>query len=295
MSVKCLICGIEKESSIVEHLKFIHKLTTNEYRVLYPNSFVKSKEYMKNLSLKLSKKWEDTEYRTRMTQIRNITHKDPEFRQKMSETLKKKHKESPESFSGFTQWSKTDKFKEWVVSKERINKITESSKKRWENEDYKKKTIESIKKSLNDGRCQKNKKYRENMSKIISKLYADGTVTNESNKYKTGKYESKLGEIFLYSSSYELDSMILFDESTNIKYWTNKHGIRVKYFYNNLNRHYVPDFLIEFLNGETYIIEMKGWNTEEVNIKEYYTKKIYPNYKIFYSVDDLKQFIYENK
>ena len=40
---------------------------------------------------------------------------------------------------------------------------------------------------------------------------------------------------------------------------------------------------------------MKGWNTEEVDIKEYYAKKIYPNYKIFYSVEDLKQFINENK
>jgi hypothetical protein len=181
-----------------------------------------------------------------------------------------------------------------VISKERIDKISETSKKRWENDEYRKKTINSIKNTLSDGRCEKTKDYRENMSKIISKLYAEGTISNESNKYKTGKYDSKIGEVFLYSSSYELESMILFDESSNIKSWTNKHGIRIKYYYNNLNRHYIPDFLIEFLNGNTYIIEMKGWNTEEVNVKEYYTKKIYPNYKIFYSVNDLKQFINEN-
>jgi hypothetical protein len=88
--------------------------------------------------------------------------------------------------------------------------------------------------------------------------------------------------------------MKLFDLSTQIKTWTNKHGIRIKYFYNNINRHYVPDFLVEFNNGLSYIIEMKGWKTEEVDVKEYYTKQTYKNYKIFYSVNDLKTFINED-
>ena len=292
--VKCLICGVEKECSIVEHLKFNHGLKTHEYKKMFEGSKVKSDYALQKMSDNAKKNWSNDEYVKKQIKIRNITHKNPEFRQKMSETIKKKHRENPELFSGFTQWSKTEKFKEWVVSKERLDKISETSKKRWENDEYKEKTIKSITKSLNDGRCEKTKEFRENMSKIISKLYSEGTISNESNKYKTGKYESKVGETFLYSSSYELDSMILFDESPNVKSWTNKHGIRIKYFYNNLNRHYVPDFLIDFLNGETYIIEMKGWNTEEVNVKEYYTKKIYPNYRIFYSVYELKQFIHEN-
>ena len=82
----------------------------------------------------------------------------------MSETLKKKHKENPELFTGFTQWSKTDKYKEWSVSKERIDKISKTSKKRWENNEYREKTINSIKKSLNDGRCDKSIEFREKMS-----------------------------------------------------------------------------------------------------------------------------------
>jgi hypothetical protein len=292
--VKCLICGVEKECSIVEHLKFNHGLKTHEYKKMFEGSKVKSDYVLQKMSDNAKKNWSNDEYVKKQIKIRNITHKNPEFRQKMSETIKKKHRENPELFSGFTQWSKTEKFKEWVVSKERLDKISETRKKRWENDEYREKTIKSITKSLNDGRCEKTKEFRENMSKIISKLYSEGTISNESNKYKTGKYESKVGETFLYSSSYELDSMILFDESPNVKSWTNKHGIRIKYFYNNLNRHYVPDFLIDFLNGETYIIEMKGWNTEEVNVKEYYTKKIYPNYRIFYSVYELKQFLHEN-
>ena len=292
--VKCLICGVEKKCSIVEHLKFEHQLKSDEYKKMFKGSKVKSDDELLKMSERSKKNWDRPEFKKKQIQSRKITHQDPIFRNKMSEKLKLKHKENPELFSGFTQWSKTEKFKEWVISKERIDKISETSKKRWENDEYRKKTINSIKNTLSDGRCEKPKDYRENMSKIISKLYAEGTISNESNKYKTGKYDSKIGEVFLYSSSYELESMILFDESSNIKSWTNKHGIRIKYYYNNLNRHYIPDFLIEFLNGDTYIIEMKGWNTEEVNVKEYYTKKIYPNYKIFYSVNDLKQFINEN-
>lgn len=292
--VKCLICGVEKKCSIVEHLKFNHGLKTHEYKKMFEGSKVKSDDALRKISDNAKKNWSNDEYVKKQIKIRNITHKNPEFRQKMSETIKKKHRENPDLFTGFTQWHKTEKFKEWVVSKERIDKISKTSKERWEDIEYREKCVNSIKKTLNDGRCNKSLEFRENMSKIISKLYSEGTISNESNKYKTGKYESKVGEIFLYSSSYELDSMILFDESPNVKSWTNKHGIRIKYFYNNLNRHYVPDFLIDFLNGETYIIEMKGWNTEEVNVKEYYTKKIYPNYRIFYSVYELKQFINEN-
>lgn len=292
--VKCLICGVEKKCSIVEHLKFKHQLKSDEYKKMFEGSKVKSENELLKMSDRAKKNWSKPEYKESQIKIRRITHQDPIFKEKMSETLKKKHKENPELFSGFTQWSKTEKYKQWVVSKERIDKISETSKKRWENNEYREKTIDSIKKKLNDGRCNKSSEFREKMSITISKLYSDGVITNESNKYKTGKYTAKTGEFFLYSSSYELESMKLFDESSNIKNWTNKHGIRIKYFYNNLNRHYVPDFLIEFHNGKTYIIEMKGWNTEEVDVKEHYTKKIYSNYKIFYSVNELKQFINEN-
>jgi hypothetical protein len=122
-----------------------------------------------------------------------------------------------------------------------------------------------------------------------------GIIKNEKNKYKTGIFADKKNEHFVYSSSYELEAMQLFDQTDHICGWTNKHRIRIKYYYNNLNRHYVPDFLVDFKNGKSYVIEMKGWNTEEVDVKKYYTLKEYPNYKIFYNVKDLKQFIYENK
>jgi hypothetical protein len=293
--VKCLICGVEKPSSIVEHIKYDHKMKSADYRKLYPGANVKSEELLLKFKNNMKALWDNPEYREKQTKIRNITHKDPEYKKRMSEKIKKIHKETPEVFSGFTNWHKTDEFKEWVVSEERKDKIRKTSKERWENDDFRNKTIESIKKTLNDGRCKKSVEFRENMSKKISELYSLGIIKNEKNKYKTGVYTSKKNEDFIYSSSYELDSMKLFDETEHIEKWTNKHGIRIRYYFNDLNRHYVPDFLVDFKNGKSYIIEMKGWYTEEVDVKKHYTLKIYPNYKIFYNVEELKNFINENK
>jgi len=292
--VKCLICGVEKECSIVEHLKHTHQISSKDYKQMFVDSKVKSDEELLKISERSKKNWSDPNYKELQIKKRKITHQDPSFKNKMSEILKKKHVENPELFTGLTQWHKTEKFKEWVVSKERIDKISKTSKERWENNEYRQRTVNSIKKTLNDGRCQKSTEFREKMSVVISKLYSDGSLSNNSNKYKTGKYISKTNETFFYSSSYELDAMILFDDSNNIKNWTNKHGIRIKYYFNDLNRHYIPDFLIEFNNGDSYIVEMKGWNTDEVNVKEFYTKKKYTNYKIFYNINDLKKFIDEN-
>lgn len=293
--VKCKICGVEKNHSIVEHLKYVHSMTTIEYKNLFNNADVKSIECKIVLSEKMKKKWENNDFRNKLTEIRNITHKNPLFRKEMSEKIKNKYKENPELFSGFTQWHKTEKFKVWVKSDERINKISKTSKERWKDNDYRERTINTLKKVLIDGRCNKSNEFRENMSKKIAELYSEGIITNYSNKYKTGFFLSKKNETFFYSSSYELKSMEIFDNSKNIKNWTNKHGIKIKYYYNGINRYYIPDFFIEFLNGKSFVIELKGWYTEEVGIKEEFTNKEYNNYKIFYNIEDLKKFIDENK
>lgn len=279
----------------MEHLKYAHNMKTAEYKNLYFDAKVKSVKHSEILSERVKKLWSNDEYKQKQIVIRNITHNDPEFKKKMSEKIKKMHKETPEIFSGFTAWKHSDEFKIWVKSESRRKKISKTSKERWENPEYREKTIESIKKKLNDGRCKKSIEFREKMSEKISELYSLGILKNEKNRYKTGVYISKKNEEFIYSSSYELDSMILFDDNECIFNWTNKHGIRIKYYYNGLNRNYVPDFLVDFKNGKSYIIEMKGWNTEEVEVKKHYALKEYPNYKIFYTLNDLKQFIDENK
>lgn len=41
--------------------------------------------------------------------------------------------------------------------------------------------------------------------------------------------------------------------------WTTKHGIKIPYQYNNMTKHYIPDFYIEYKNGNVIIEETKGW------------------------------------
>lgn len=294
MSVKCNICGFEKDYSIVEHLKYEHNMNSKEYRKLYPNSLVRSKEWSKNASKIMKDKWKDEDFRETIVQTRLITHNDPKFKKNMSEKIKKIHKESPEVFFAFTNWHKTEEFKKWVVSDERKLKISKTTKERWKNPKYRNKVIKSMIKSLNDGRCEKSEEFKLKMSEIISEKYANGELKNENNRYKTGKYKSITNEEFYYSSSYELKSMEFFDTSKKVKKWTNKHGIKIKYYHNNLLRNYIPDFFIELSDGKTYIIEMKGWETEEVIVKQQYAEKEYDNYKIFYSVNELEKFINEN-
>jgi hypothetical protein len=222
-----------------------------------------------------------------MTKSRQVSHNKPEFKNKMSHIIKKRHEETPEIYSGFTNWHKSEKFKEWVKSEDRIKKISKKSKERWENEEYRQKTIKSIREVLGDGRCEKGKEFRENMSKIISELYSTGKLSNTSNKYKTGTFISKENENFFYSSSYELESMIFFDSVNFIKRWTNKHGIRIRYYYNGLHRNYIPDFHIELTNGKIFLIELKGWETEEVLVTEQIKEKYIYNMPLFIKQENM--------
>ena len=130
--VKCLICGIEKECSIVEHLKYTHQLSSKDYKQMFSGSKVKSDEELLKISERSKKNWSDPNYKEQQIKKRNISHQDPTFKKKMSEIIKKKHAENPELFTGLTQYHKTEKFKEWVVSKERIDKISKTTKKRFD-------------------------------------------------------------------------------------------------------------------------------------------------------------------
>ena len=94
MSVKCNICGFEKQFSIVEHLKFNHNLNSKQYKELYPNALVKSKEYSEMNSSQKKIKWSDDGYRQKMSESRQISHNKPEFKKKMSNIVKKRWNKS---------------------------------------------------------------------------------------------------------------------------------------------------------------------------------------------------------
>lgn len=62
-----------------------------------------------------------------------------------------------------------------------------------------------------------------------------------------------------YESEPERQYMKFLESSGTVAKWTKNHGIRIPYF--NLDgklAHYIPDFLIEYNNGDQEIVEIKG-------------------------------------
>ena len=290
--VKCEICGVEKEFTIKDHLKWSHGLNKKSYLEIYPDGEVTSKLQRSRVSERSKKMWDSDVYKDKMSKIRKITHNKPEFKQKMSDIMIKIHNEKPELFEKFRNWHKTKEFKEWVKSESRVNKIRESSIKRWGNDEYRKKVIDAMSKSLSDGRCTKSDEFRENMSRIIAEKYANGELTNTCGKYKTGWYLAKDNLNYWFASSYEEKAMIILDNNDNVKKWTNKHGITIKYEINGVKRRYVPDFLVKLKCGKELIIETKGWESEEVNIKAEAAMVIYgENYKLVYKINKINNIL----
>jgi hypothetical protein len=290
--VKCLICGVEKKCSIKDHLKHTHKISKKEYTDQFPNAKVTSEDFKKEISKREILKWGDDSFKQKMSEIRKISHNKPEFKQKMSEITKNSFILNPNRFTGFTEYYKTDEFKRWVISPERIEKISKASKQKWSDDTHRKKVIETLKSKLSDGRCVKSDVYKQNMSEIISNKYANGDLDwYKTVRFNTGTFTNKNGENFYYMSSLELNTMIMLDSNSSVHYWTNKHGIKIPYVYNNIKRNYIPDFLIKLNNNKEFIIEMKGFKTELVDIKTETSLNSYKNYRIFYDIETLKQFI----
>lgn len=52
------------------------------------------------------------------------------------------------------------------------------------------------------------------------------------------------------------------DASPLVLKWTKKHGIRIKYKLQRCTRVYIPDIVVEYVDGKKYLEEVKGkiWN-----------------------------------
>ena len=73
--VKCKICGIEKQSSIVEHLRHSHKMSCKEYRELFNDAQVKSSEFKLLVSKQQKEVWSNKDYAEKMCLSRQQTHR----------------------------------------------------------------------------------------------------------------------------------------------------------------------------------------------------------------------------
>jgi hypothetical protein len=100
---------------------------------------------------------------------------------------------------------------------------------------------------------------KSTMSSTRSEGISNGTI--QTRYHNTGIHLSiKTGKNERYDSKLELYRMIQMDEDLEIKSWTKIHSIRISYNDKNVIRNYVPDFLVEYNNGEIYIEEVKGWD-----------------------------------
>lgn len=122
------------------------------------------------------------------------------------------------------------------------------------------------------------------MSKSKSNLISSGIFNIKSNNRGTKAYyfSSKNDEIFYCDSLLEKMRMIQLDNDKNIKSWSKKHNIKIPYIYNGTQKIYIPDFYIEYFNGDIIIEEIKGYVKDIDIIKMEYAIKWCSNIQYIY-------------
>lgn len=61
-----------------------------------------------------------------------------------------------------------------------------------------------------------------------------------------------------YDSALEREYMVELERDPGVKTWTKKHGIKIPYRFLGFTRHYLPDFLVEYHDGNKELHETKG-------------------------------------
>ena len=291
--VKCNICGIEKEISIVEHLRHTHKLTVPRYREIYPGADVKSEEAKKLVSEQNKKVWQDEEYRKKMRESRQVSHRKESFREAQSKRIKEVYER------GFKSWStgltKEDDERLACIGRKNSEHLTGRTKEDYE---YLKKKSESLagwipigfdKKKWSE---EKIREWKEKISKTVSEGIAEGKYSITKNGYSKGWYEKQNGEKEYYESSWELELMNHLD-SLSLE-WTKKHKIIISYKDEmGDERRYIPDFLITS-NNKKLLLELKGFSRSQIEIEskkksaEIWAIENSATYRLCWSVDKAK-------
>jgi hypothetical protein len=113
-------------------------------------------------------------------------------------------------------------------------------------------------------------------------------------RLKRSTYLSKkTGKLEFHDSSYELERFKTLDESSLVKTWTKRHGIRIGYRSGRKRRKYIPDILVEYHDGRIILEEVKGYVFDKMNFaRKNLAARLYCNlrnieYRIIFR-DDLK-------
>jgi len=148
--------------------------------------------------------------------------------------------------------------------------IKEKIKNSWKKESRLKKHLDFFDRHrLEDGSMDwHTKELREKISIAnINRLEKNEINFSYKNCIKGFLFNTKTNDDEFYHSSWEMNKMIELNENENVIFWTKKHKIHIKYFYKNSNKIYLPDFYVEYKNGEKKIIEIKGYVEDEEQLK----------------------------
>lgn len=296
--VKCLICDIEKPYSIVEHLRFKHKLSVADYRIQFANAEVKSALAIELISKQQTLVWKDKSYKKKMSKSRRRTHRTDEFRKKQSEIIKSTYAHGHKTWNfGLTKDSDIRLSKIGKKNSEHLSGRTKCT------HDYLKDHSAFMKKYHEDnpGHFVQNKvdwseerikEWKEKISSSICEAYNDGRC-GSSNRYTKGWFETKNSKKEYYNSSWER-SLMEFLETLNVA-WTKSHRITIDYELNG-NRRYIPDFLIT-CHDKNLLLELKGYVSSQIELEEktkaakIWAEKHDMCFSICYSIDEAKDVI----
>ena len=161
------------------------------------------------------------------------------------------------------------------------------------NEDQKKKLSEYAKSRIGDKNPFFGKSHTNNSRSSISSTRAEGIANGkiQTRYHNTGIHLStKTMKEERYDSKLELYRMLQMDGDPTIKSWTKTHGIKIAYNDKDVIRNYVPDFLVLYTNGESYIEEVKGYDTKahlKLSVLENYCKNERINFKWHWQDDKI--------
>lgn len=86
--VTCRICGYQLNCRVSNHLRFCHKIGTEEYLKMYPDAPISSKKYVYAVAKKTEEQFRDQGQRDRLSEKRKLWAQDAEHRKLLSANAK---------------------------------------------------------------------------------------------------------------------------------------------------------------------------------------------------------------
>lgn len=112
---------------------------------------------------------------------------------------------------------------------------------------------------------------KDKMSETRSQMVLDGRYPTYGRRHKKGYYSSvKTNREAFYRSGWELAMMKHLDADVLVETWEFE-TVRIQYSYNDHKRWYVPDFIVNYVDGTRWMFEIKPKefvDTEKNRLKE---------------------------